>query len=72
MLMFRRLLGMVSDIFRHWNERLYTVHATSVSVGNVNIETIEDLKAALKAVGYSNNAIAEIIKWYNESHPVLN
>ncbi len=64
---------MVSDIFRHWNERLYTVHATSDSVGNVNIETIEDLKAALKEVGYSNNAIVEIIKWYNNtSHTVLN
>jgi hypothetical protein len=62
----------VSDIFRHWNERLNTVHATCNSVGNVNIETIDDLKAALREVGYSNNAIAEIIKWYNSSHTLLN
>jgi hypothetical protein len=41
-------------------------------VGNVNIETIDDLKAALREVGYSNNAIAEIIKWYNSSHTLLN
>jgi len=34
-------------------------------VGNVNIETIEDLKVALKDSGYSNNAINEVIKWYN-------
>jgi len=62
----------ISDIFRHWNERLNTVTTTFDSVGNVNIETIEDLKAALKEVGYSNNAIIEIIKWYTASHPVLN
>lgn len=63
---------MVSDIFRHWNERLNTVHATCNSVGNVNIETLEDLKAALKEVGYSNNAITEIIKWYTTNRAVLN
>jgi len=33
-------------------------------VGNVNIETVEDLKKALKEIGYSNKAIVEIIKWY--------
>jgi len=33
-------------------------------VGNVNIETLDDLKKALKAVGYSKRAITEIIKWY--------
>jgi hypothetical protein len=30
----------------------------------VNIETAEDLKKALKEVGYSNKAITEIMKWY--------
>jgi hypothetical protein len=30
----------------------------------MKIETIEDLKAALKEIGYSNRAIAEIMKWY--------
>jgi hypothetical protein len=40
-------------------------------VGNVDINTIEDLKAALKETGYSNRAIAEIVKWYatNRSTP---
>jgi len=38
----------------------------------VNIETIEDLKLALKEVGYSNKAIIEIIKWYNTNRPLLN
>lgn len=33
-------------------------------VGNVDIETVEDLKQALKEIGYSNKAITEIIKWY--------
>jgi len=33
-------------------------------VGNVNIETVEDLKKALKEIGYSNKAITEIMKWY--------
>jgi len=33
-------------------------------VGNVNIETVEDLKKALKEIGYSNKAITEILKWY--------
>jgi hypothetical protein len=41
-------------------------------VDNVNIETIEDLKAALKEIGYSNKAITEIIKWYNTNHSFLN
>jgi hypothetical protein len=41
-------------------------------VSNVNIETIEDLKAALKEVGYSNKAITEIIKWYNMNRSLLN
>jgi hypothetical protein len=30
----------------------------------VNIETAEDLKKALKEVGYSDKAITEIMKWY--------
>ncbi len=34
-------------------------------MGIVNIETIEDLKKALKDTGYSNGAIAEILKWYD-------
>ena len=33
-------------------------------VGNVNIETVEDLKKALKEIGYSSKAITEILKWY--------
>jgi hypothetical protein len=33
-------------------------------VGNVNIETVEDLEKALKEIGYSNKAITEIMKWY--------
>jgi hypothetical protein len=41
-------------------------------VSNVNIETIDDLKLALKEVGYSNKAITEIIKWYNINRPLLN
>jgi hypothetical protein len=30
----------------------------------VNIETVEELKKALKETGYSNKAITEIMKWY--------
>jgi hypothetical protein len=30
----------------------------------MNIETPEDLKKALKELGYSNPAIVEIMKWY--------
>jgi hypothetical protein len=30
----------------------------------VNIETVGDLKRVLKEIGYSNQAIAEIMKWY--------
>jgi len=35
----------------------------------VNIETVGDLKKALKEVGYSNKAITEIIKWYTSKKP---
>ena len=41
-------------------------------MGNVNIETVEDLKKALRDEGYSNKAIAEIIKWYNTNRPPMN
>jgi predicted Ser/Thr protein kinase len=40
-------------------------------VANVNIETLEtldDLKQVLKENGYSEKAVSEIIKWY-EQHP---
>jgi hypothetical protein len=30
----------------------------------VDIETVEDLKKALRETGYSDKAITEIIKWY--------
>jgi uncharacterized protein Smg (DUF494 family) len=33
-------------------------------VGNVNIETLDDLKNALEEIGYSDRAITEILKWY--------
>jgi hypothetical protein len=40
-------------------------------VGNVNIETVEDLKKALEEMGYSNKAITEIMKWYHtNSFPI--
>ncbi len=32
---------------------------------SVNIETTEDLRKALKDIGYSHKAINEIMKWYN-------
>jgi hypothetical protein len=37
-------------------------------VGNVDIETIEDLKKALEEIGYSDKAITEIINWYTTNH----
>ena len=33
-------------------------------MGNVNIETLDDLKNALGEIGYSDRAIIEILKWY--------
>jgi len=39
-------------------------------VYRVEIETVDDLKAVLKETGYSNKAIAEIIKWYNFEDPI--
>jgi len=41
-------------------------------VGNVDIETVEDLKKALMEIGYSNKAITEIIKWYIPNSPSMN
>ena len=41
-------------------------------VGNVNIETVDDLKKALKEIGYSNKAITEIIKWYITNRSPMN
>lgn len=33
----------------------------------MNIETAEDLKIALNEVGYSDNAVKEILKWYTSN-----
>jgi hypothetical protein len=33
-------------------------------VGYVNIETLDELKATLEEIGYSENAIDAIVKWY--------
>jgi hypothetical protein len=38
-------------------------------VAKVSVETVADLKRALKEVGYSNKAVAEIIKWYTKGPP---
>jgi uncharacterized protein Smg (DUF494 family) len=40
-------------------------------VGNVNIETLDDLKNALEEIGYSDRAISEILKWYETNHIAL-
>ena len=37
----------------------------------MNIETIEDLKKALKETGFSNKAVAEIMKWYATNDPPI-
>jgi hypothetical protein len=36
----------------------------------VNIETADDLRTLLKEIGYSNKAVAEIMKWYTSEHPI--
>jgi hypothetical protein len=36
----------------------------------VDIETVDDLRTALKEIGYSNRAIVEIIKWYTSEPPI--
>ena len=40
-------------------------------VGNVNIETLDDLKNALAEIGYSERAISEILKWYDPNHVAM-
>jgi len=50
----------------------YRFKITISVVGSVNIETVEDLKKALKETGYSDKAIAEIIKWYNTNRLPMN
>ena len=37
----------------------------------MNIDTIDDLRKALKEIGYSNRAISEIIKWYSTNRPAI-
>jgi len=36
----------------------------------VDIETVGELRKVLKEIGYSSNAISEIIKWYNSKLPM--
>jgi len=33
------------------------------------VNSIRDLKRMLKAMGYSDSAVAEILKWYRRSGP---
>jgi hypothetical protein len=35
----------------------------------MNVESVDDLKKALKDYGYSDKAVAEIMKWYNRGPP---
>ena len=36
----------------------------------MDIETLDDLEAVLKEIGYSTKAITEIMKWYSSEHPI--
>jgi hypothetical protein len=38
----------------------------------MNIETIADLQAVLKEIGYSNKAITAIAEWYTKDRPLPN
>jgi hypothetical protein len=49
----------------------YRFRVSCGSVGNVNIETLDDLKTALAEIGYSEKAIVEIVKWYEADHAAL-
>ena len=40
-------------------------------MGSVNIDSLDDLRTALKEIGYSNRAISEIIKWYSTNRPAI-
>jgi hypothetical protein len=37
---------------------------------NMEIETVNDLRAILKEIGYSSKAISEIIKFYTPEPPM--
>jgi len=34
----------------------------------LGVESIEDLKKALREMGYSERAVGEILKWYKQSN----
>jgi hypothetical protein len=36
----------------------------------MDIKTVDDLRAVLKEIGYSNKAITEIVKWYTPEPPM--
>ena len=57
-------MSRVSDIFRYKNQLLNTKLNYSDLVARMEIEKVQDLKKALKRIGYSNRAISAIIKWY--------
>jgi hypothetical protein len=33
-------------------------------VSDLDVESLEDLKKALREIGYSSKAVEEILKWY--------
>jgi len=48
------------------------IHFICGSANKMKIETMADLKAALKEVGYSSKAITEITKWYTTNRTPAN
>lgn len=37
-------------------------------VSDLGVESLDDLKRALKETGYSEKAVSEILKWYKDNN----
>lgn len=37
-------------------------------VSDLSVESLDDLKRALKETGYSDKAVSEILKWYKDNN----
>ena len=37
-------------------------------VSDLSVESLDDLKRALKETGYSEKAVSEILKWYKDNN----
>jgi hypothetical protein len=58
-------------MYRHAGQRINRICLVKLFVGwcpGLKVETLNDLEKKLRETGYSDSAVKEILKWYEQRH----